>query len=247
MGHKLRVQKYGGSSLDSLEKIKKIASQVAQDYRSGDCFILIVSAMGKTTNQFMEMAHEVSAKPNQRELDMLLTAGERITMALLGLALHEEKIPCISFTGSQAGIMTCGTHGDADILEVKPLRVEREIKKNVVVIVAGFQGVDPLTKEITTLGRGGSDTTAIALAAHFNCEKCEFKKDVEGVYAQDPHQHPQAQQLPFLTWDEVIELTEQGSSFLHIKAARMAKRMKMPLEISHAHKAGGQRTWVGAG
>lgn len=240
----LRVQKYGGSSVDSIEKIKAIAEQVASDYQKGDRFIIVVSAMGKTTDDLMKMAHEMSKSPNQREMDMLLTAGERITMALMGMAFHDLNVTSISFTGSQAGIMTCGTHGDAEILEVKPIRVEEEVKKGTVVIVAGFQGVDPTTKDITTLGRGGSDTTAIAMASHFKCEKCEFKKDVEGVFSDDPHKNPEAEYFPKLTWDQVIDLTEKGSPFLHVKAARMAKKMKMPLELSHAHKPQGLKTLI---
>lgn len=244
MKTKLRVQKYGGSSLDSIEKIQAIAGQIAHDYQSGDRFIVIVSAMGKTTNQLVDMAHQISQAPNQRELDMLLSAGERISMALMGLALNNLNIPCISFTGSQAGILTCGTHGDAEILEIKPIRVEEEIQKNKVVIIAGFQGVDPTTKEITTLGRGGSDTTAIAMADHFGCEYCEFKKDTEGLFNKDPHTHADAEHLPHLSWDQVIALTQEGAPFLHFKAATLAKQKKMPLEISHAHKSQGRKTIV---
>lgn len=244
MERKLRVQKYGGSSVDSLEKIKNIAQQIANDYQKGDQFIIVVSAMGKTTDDLFKMAHEISSAPNQRELDMLLSAGERISMALMSLALNNLNVPAISFTGSQAGIMTCGTHGDAEILEVKPIRVEEEVNKEKVIIIAGFQGVNPQTKEITTLGRGGSDTTAIAMASHFGCSKCEFKKDTEGVFTDDPHTNPNAEHLPNLTWDQVIELTEKGSPFLHVKAARMAKSKQMPLEISHAHKIKGLKSII---
>lgn len=240
----LRVQKYGGSSLDSIEKIQNIAHHISQDYKKGDRFLLVVSAMGKTTDDLMKMAHQISQKPHQRELDMLLTAGERISMALMGLALNNLDVPSISFTGSQAGIMTCGTFGDAEILEVKPIRVDEELRKQKVVIIAGFQGVDPDTKEITTLGRGGSDTTAIAMASHFNCAKCEFKKDTEGVFSDDPHKNNGAKHFESLSWDQVIELTEKGAPFLHHKAALLAKKMTMPLEISHAHKPGGLKTRV---
>lgn len=244
MPSSLRVLKYGGSSLDSIEKIKNIAQQIQQDYAKGDRFLLVVSAMGKSTDELIKMAKEISDDPNQRELDMLLTAGERISMALMSLALNSLNVPAISFTGSQAGIMTCGTHGDAQILEVKPIRVDEEIKKGKVVIIAGFQGVDPKTKEVTTLGRGGSDTTAIAMAAHFACEKCEFKKDTEGVFDKDPNQFADAEHIPQLSWDQIIDLTEGGSPFLHVKAARLAKQMRMPLEISHAHKPQGKRSTV---
>lgn len=242
---RLRVLKFGGSSLDSIEKIKGIAKQIQKDYLEGDRFLLVVSAMGKTTDDLIKLAHQISEYPNQREMDMLLTAGERISMALMGLALNSLEIPSISFTGSQAGILTCGTHGNAEILEVKPIRVDQEIKKNKVVIIAGFQGVDPFTKDITTLGRGGSDTTAIAMAAHFQCEKCEFKKDTEGVFSSDPNQFRDAIHYSKLSWDEVIEMTNGGAPFLHVKAARMAKDKKMPLEISHAHKPHGLSTRIG--
>jgi aspartate kinase len=238
----LRVQKYGGSSLDSLEKIQNVAQLVAHDYQKGDQFIIVVSAMGKTTDELFSMAHRITPEPNQRELDMLLSAGERISMALMSLALNALHVPAISFTGSQAGVMTCGTHGDADIQEVKPIRVEEELLKKKVVILAGFQGVDPKTKDITTLGRGGSDTTAIAMAHYFQCAQCEFKKDTEGVFTEDPHSNPRAQHIEHLSWDEVIKLTEKGSPFLHVKAARMAQQKQMPLVLSHAHKPQGRRT-----
>ncbi len=241
---RLRVLKFGGSSLESLPKIQAIAAQIKKDYDEGDRFILVVSAMGQTTDDLIKMAYSITATPNQRELDMLLTAGERISMALMSLSLNNLDVPAISFTGSQAGIMTCGTHGDAEILEVKPIRVQEELKNDRVVILAGFQGVDPKTKEITTLGRGGSDTTAIAMASHFQARKCEFKKDTEGVFSADPHQFPEATHHPKLSWDQVIELTEAGSPFLHVRAAKMAKKLKMPLEISHAHKPQGKKTII---
>ena len=244
MRQNLRVQKYGGSSLDSIDKIKSIAKQIKLDFDQGDQFLLVVSAMGKTTDDLISKAHDISQKPNQRELDMLLTAGERISMAMMSIALNDLNVPAISFTGSQAGIMTCGTHGNADILEVKPIRVNEEIKNGKVVIIAGFQGVDPNTKEITTLGRGGTDTTAIAMATHFGCDQCEFMKDTEGVYTSDPHTDSAAQPIPNLTWEEAVSMTEKGSPFLHIKASQLALKNKMPLVISHAHKPNGLKTII---
>ncbi len=241
----LRVQKYGGSSLDSIEKIKSISRSISQDYQQGDRFLIVVSAMGRATDDLIKMAYEISSNPHQRELDMLLTAGERISMALMSLALNDLQIPAISFTGSQAGILTMGPHGDASIKEVKPFRVEEELKKNKVVILAGFQGVDPITKEVTTLGRGGSDTTAIAMAAHLKSRTCEFKKDTEGIYSADPHKHPDAEHFPKLSWDKVIELTRGGSPFLHYKGAVMAKEKQVTFEISHAHKKSSLKTLVG--
>jgi aspartate kinase len=242
--HKLRVQKYGGSSLDSLDKIKQIAQKIYEDYQKGDQFLIVVSAMGQTTDDLLKMAHNICQHPNQRELDMLLTAGERISMALMSLALNNLGIPAISFTGSQSGIMTCGTFGDARILEVKPIRVQEALNNKKVVIIAGFQGVDPVSKEVTTLGRGGSDTTAIAMASFFKCQLCEFKKDTEGVFSQDPHQYPSAQHRPQLSWDQLIELTLKGAPFIHHKAALMAKAKQMPLEISHAHRPNGLSTRI---
>ena len=241
---KLRVQKYGGSSLDSIVKIKSIAQQIAKDYHQGDRFLIVVSAMGKTTDELMGMAYEISADPQQRELDMLLSAGERLSMALMSLALNELKVPAISFTGSQAGIMTDDEHGNANIVEVKPIRVVEELKQDKVVILAGFQGVSPKTKDVTTLGRGGTDTTAIAMASHFGCSLCEFKKDTEGVFSDDPHKNKKAEHFEKLSWDKVIELTKNGAPFLHYKAAIMAKDKQVPLEISHAHKPEGRKTRV---
>ena len=236
--------KFGGSSLDSTEKIRSIAAWIKQDVEKGDRFLLVVSAMGKTTNQLLSKAKEVSQSPNQRELDMLLTAGERISMALISLALNDIGVDAISFTGSQAGILTSGEHGDADIHEVRPIRVEQELKNNKVVIIAGFQGVDPVSKEITTLGRGGTDTTAIAMAAHFQCAKCEFKKDTEGVFNKDPHQFPEAQHIPTLSWADIVSMTNEGAPFLHKKAALFAQKYRVPLEISHAHIRDGKVTRV---
>ena len=240
----LRVQKYGGSSLDNLDKIKSIAKQIQRDVANGNRFLIVVSAMGKTTDDLLKMAHSISESPNQRELDMLLTAGERISMALMGLSLNALNIPSISFTGSQAGIMTCGTFGDARILEVKPIRVKEELEKNKVVIIAGFQGVDPISKEVTTLGRGGSDTKAIAMASYFECNQCEFKKDTEGVFTDDPHQNPRAQHRPTLSWQELVDLTAKGAPFIHHKAALVAQEKRMPLEISHAHRPEGLSTHI---
>lgn len=244
MFSKLRVQKYGGSSLDSIEKIKSIASQIANDYSKGDRFLLVVSAMGKTTDELTSLAQKITTTPIHRELDMLLTAGERISMALMSLALNDLGVPAISFTGSQAGIMTCGNHGDAAILEVKPTRVIEELKKDKIIVLAGFQGVDPTTKDVTTLGRGGSDTTAVSMAAYFNCSQCEFKKDTEGVFDIDPNTQPQATHRPEVSWDEIIALTKAGAPFMHYKAAILAKEKGIPLEISHAHKPLGRRTLV---
>lgn len=240
----LRVLKYGGSSLGTVDKIKAIAESIRQDTLRGDRFVIVVSAMGQTTDELLNMASQITQTPNQRELDMLLTAGERISMALLSLSLNGLGVPAISFTGSQAGILTCGTFGDAQILAVKPERVQTELEANKVVVLAGFQGVDPVSKEVTTLGRGGSDTTAIAMAAYFNCPVCEFKKDTEGIFDKDPNQHPDAKHKAELSWDQLVELTSQGAQVIHQKAALMARAKEMPLLISHAHRPQGRFTRI---
>lgn len=240
----LRVQKYGGSSLSTPGKILAIAKSITQQVHKGERFLIIVSAMGDATDELFQMASKITPNPDRREMDMLLTAGERISVALFAMALIEQGTPAISFTGSQAGIITSGDHGDANILEVRPFRVVEEIKKGKVVVLAGFQGVDQKTKDVTTLGRGGSDTTAIAMASYFNCPFCEFMKDTEGVFDRDPKQHSDAKPLPHLTWQQVLHRAERGEPFLHEKAARLALEKKMPLILRHAHRPHGLFTRV---
>src|ERR1700704_4135679 len=167
------VQKYGGACLETPAKIRAVASSLADLHSRGHRVVAIVSAMGKTTDQLVQMAYQVSAHPNRRELDMLLTTGERISMSLMSMALSDLGVPAISFTGSQAGVMTDGSHSSARILDVRPIRVREELDRGHIVVLAGFQGVNPITKEITTLGRGGSDTTAVAMAAVLKAECCE--------------------------------------------------------------------------
>ncbi len=178
---RLIVQKYGGATLSDPDKIKKIAQRIFNLYQSGGKIVVVVSAMGQTTNQLIELAHQVSKRPPLRELDMLLSVGERISMALLSMALNDLGCPAISFTGSQAGILTDDAHINANIIDVKAFRVEEALKENKVVILAGFQGVSQKTKEITTLGRGGSDITAVAVAGYLKAERCEILKDVDCV------------------------------------------------------------------
>src|SRR5437762_4952592 len=175
------VQKYGGTSVADPERIRAVAARVAEARREGDQLAVVVSAMGQTTDELLRLAHEISARPSRRELDMLLTAGERVAMALLAMALHDLGVEAISFTGSQSGILTDGAHNAARITAVKPERIRAELERGRVVIVAGFQGVNPETREITTLGRGGSDTTAVALAAAFAPAECEIFTDVPGI------------------------------------------------------------------
>src|ERR1700754_5168088 len=180
------VQKYSGACLETPEKVRAVAADLADLHGRGCRVVVVVSAMGKTTDQLIEMAYQVSPRPNRRELDMLLTTGERISMSLMSMALSDLGVPAISFTGSQAGVMTDASHSAARIVDVRPVRVREELDRGRIVVLAGFQGVNPITREITTLGRGGSDTTAVAMAAALKAECCEIIKEVDGVCSADP-------------------------------------------------------------
>jgi aspartate kinase len=216
------VQKYGGSSVADLEHIQKVADRIAATKASGRDVVVVVSAMGDTTDELLALAREISKNPARRELDMLLSAGERIAMALLSMALNERNVPAVSFTGSQSGIITNDAHTNARIVEVRPYRVQDEIARGRVVIVAGYQGVS-YKKEITTLGRGGSDTTAVALAAALDAEACEIYSDVAGVYSADPRVVPGARRLPEISYEEMQELSEAGAQVLNAQAVEFAK------------------------
>ena len=224
----LIVQKYGGSSVADVEKLKKIASMIAVVKKQGIDVIVVVSAMGKTTNQLIEMAKAISPNPPRREMDMLLSTGERTSMALLCIALHEEGIESISLTGSQAGIITNDRHNDARVIEVRPIRVIDEIDKGKVVVIGGFQGVS-YKKDITTLGRGGSDTSAVALAAALNAERCEIYSDVDGVYTTDPSVVKDAKHLPKISYQQIQEMAEAGAKVLNAQAVQFAKESKITL------------------
>ncbi len=215
------VQKYGGSSVADVDKMRKVAAKVAAARRAGNDVCVVVSAMGDTTDELLALAKRVSAAPPRRELDMLLTAGERISMALLSMALHEQGVEAISFTGSQSGIITTEAHAAARIVEVRPHRVSEELARGKVVIVAGFQGVSR-KKEVTTLGRGGSDTTAVALAAALGAD-CEIYSDVAGVFTADPRLVPSARRLDELSYDEMQELAGAGAKVLNAQAVEFAK------------------------
>ena len=217
------VQKYGGSSVASVEKIQRVAGRVAQTRASGKQVVVVVSAMGDTTDQLLALAQKASGgNPHRRELDMLLTAGERISMALLGLALHAQGVEAVSFTGSQSGIITDGAHTNARIVEIRPVRILEELAKGRVVIVAGYQGVSR-EKEITTLGRGGSDTTAVALAAALEAEVCEICSDVDGVYTADPRVVSATRRLAELSHEEMQELALAGAKVLNAQAVEFAR------------------------
>jgi aspartate kinase len=225
---KLIVQKYGGSSVADVDKLKKIASIIAAVKKQGIDVVVVVSAMGKTTNQLIEMAKAISPNPPRREMDMLLSTGERTSMALLCIALHEEGIESISLTGSQAGIITNDRHNDARVIEVRPVRVLDEIDKGKVVVIGGFQGVS-YKRDITTLGRGGSDTSAVALAAALNAERCEIYSDVDGVYTTDPSIVKDAKHLPEISYQQIQEMAEAGAKVLNAQAVQFAKEAKIAL------------------
>jgi len=219
----LIVQKYGGSSVADVERIGKVADRVAAARASGNGVVVVVSAMGDTTDDLLALARRVSDRPSRRELDMLLSAGERISMALLCMALEARDVPAVSFTGSQSGIITNDAHADARIVEVRPYRVQDELARGRVVIVAGYQGVS-YKREVTTLGRGGSDTTAVALAAALDAEACEIYSDVEGVYSSDPRVVPGARRLAEVSYEEMQELAEAGAKILNAQAVEFAKQ-----------------------
>ena len=219
-----------GNCLASPDKIKMRAKQIKKYYDENHKVIVVVSAMGRQTNELVKLAYQVSETPHRRELDMLLTTGERISMALVSMALNDLGCPAISFTGSQAGIFTEKNHNNAKIKELKPIRVEEELQNNKVVIVAGFQGVNPLTKEVTTLGRGGSDTTAMAFAKHFQ-GGCYIFKDVPGVCTADPQVYQNAKPIRAMSHDQLIELCRSGSQILHLRAAEMAKDINLNYRI----------------
>ncbi len=232
------VQKYGGSSVADTDKIKLVAQRIARTQRAGKKVVVVVSAMGKTTNQLIDKARAISPSPSRRELDMLLTCGEREAMSLLSMAVTEEGLEAISFTGSQAGILTNDRHSGARIVEVRPFRIEDELDRGKIVIVAGFQGVS-YKREITTLGRGGSDTTAVALAAALRADYCEICSDVEGIFTADPRVVEAPELLAAISHDEMLELAAQGAKVLHDASVEFAKKSGIALWARATSKDGG--------
>ena len=222
------VQKYGGTSVADIDKIKLIADKIAKTKKEGYNIAVVVSAIGKTTNQLIEMAKLISPDPPKRELDMLLSTGERTTMALLCIALHELGIEAVSLTGSQAGIVTNDVHNDAKVIEVRPFRVQDEMEKGKVVVVGGFQGVS-YRRDITTLGRGGSDTTAVALAAALNAERCEIYSDVPGVFSADPSIVAAAEHLPEISYQQMQEMSLAGAKVMNAAAIQFAKESNIAI------------------
>jgi aspartate kinase len=234
VGVTIVVQKFGGSSLADLEKLGQVADLVTATRRAGHGLVVVVSAMGKTTDGLLELAHKAArrsgedalSEPPRRELDMLVSTGERVSMALLSIALRARGVDAVSFTGSQSGIITNDRHFDARIIEVRPFRIEDELERGRIVIVAGYQGMS-YRREITTLGRGGSDTTAVALAAALGAERCEIYSDVDGVYTADPHRVANAEHLPEIDYETMQEMAECGAKVLNARAVEWARRHRV--------------------
>ncbi len=227
----LIVQKYGGSSVADAESVKRVARRIVDTKKAGHQVVVVVSAMGDTTDELLDLAEQVSPLPPARELDMLLTAGERISMAVLAMAIHDLGAEARSYTGSQAGLITDSAHGAARIIDVTPGRIQEALDSGAIPIVAGFQGVAQDTKDITTLGRGGSDTTAVALAAALNAEVCEIYTDVDGVFSADPRVVPAARQVPQITYEEMLELAAVGAKVLHLRCVEYARRFDLPIHV----------------
>jgi aspartate kinase len=238
----LIVQKYGGTSVADPERMRNVARHIAATRAAGHDLVVVVSAMGKATDNLMQLAHQVSANPPRREMDMLLTTGERISMALLCMALHDAGVEAVSFTGSQVGIITDTVHTKAKILEVKGDRVRAAINDKKVAVVAGFQGIST-AKEITTLGRGGSDTTAVALAAALQADSCEIYTDVTGVFTADPRVVRQARKVPVLQFDEMLEMAGAGSKVLALRSVEFARNHDVPIHVRSSF-TWEEGTWV---
>ncbi|HKS52494.1 MAG TPA: aspartate kinase [Pseudonocardiaceae bacterium] len=227
----LVVQKYGGSSVDGAERIKKVADRIVETRQDGNEVVVVVSAMGDTSDELLDLAAEVSSQPHQRELDMLLTAGERISNALVAMAVHDRGVDARSFTGSQAGVITTAAHGRARIIDVTPSRVRRALDQGAVALVAGFQGVSQDTKDVTTLGRGGSDVTAVALAAALKADVCEIYTDVDGVYSADPRIVPNARKLDTISYEEMLEMAASGARVLMLRCVEYARRNSVAVHV----------------
>lgn len=226
----LVVQKYGGTSVGDIDKIKKVARRIGDTKAEGNNVIVVVSAMGKMTDELVDLAYQISDSPDEREFDMLLSTGEQISVALLAMALHALGHEAISFTGGQVGIRTDSWHTKARIVSVDTSRIQKELDGGKIAIVCGFQGVDD-ESEITTLGRGGSDTSAVALATAFEADLCEICTDVEGVYTADPRIVPEAKKLPRISYDELLELASLGARVMHIRAVEFGKKYGVPMRI----------------
>ncbi len=231
----LIVQKYGGSSLESAERIRSVAERIVETKKKGNDVVVVCSAMGDTTDEFLELAEQVNPVPPAREMDMLLTAGERISNALVAMAIASLGAEAQSFTGSQAGVLTTERHGNARIVEVTPGRVQEALDEGKICLVAGFQGVNRETKDITTLGRGGSDATAVALAAALNADVCEIYSDVDGVYTADPRIVHDAQKLDTISFEEMLEMAAVGAKVLMLRSVEYARAFNVPLRVRSSY------------
>lgn len=239
----LVVQKYGGSSVADAEGIKRVARRIVETKKAGHQVVVVVSAMGDSTDELIDLAHEVSPIAAGREFDMLLTAGERISMALLAMAIRKLGPEALSFTGSQAGVITDSAHNKARIIDVTPGRIQSAVEGGAIAIVAGFQGVSQDSKDITTLGRGGSDTTAVALAAALDAEVCEIYTDVDGVFTADPRAVAKARKINRIAFEDMLELSANGSKVLLHRCVEYARRYNMPIHVRSSF-SGHQGTWV---
>ena len=242
----LVVQKYGGSSVQDAERIRRVAERIVRTGKDGNDVVVVASAMGDTTDELTDLATRVHPSPPPRELDMLLTSGERISNALLAMAINALGGRARSFTGSQAGMITTGKHGDARIIEVTPGRIHAALAEDHIALVAGFQGVSADSKEITTLGRGGSDTTAVAMAAAMRADVCEIYTDVDGVYSADPRIVPDARLLETITYEEMLEMAACGAKVLHLRAVEYARRENVPLRVRSSYNDKPGTTIVGS-
>ena len=232
------VQKYGGSSVADLPRLEGVADRIVRSAAGGERICTVVSAMGRTTDDLLALARQVTRTPPRRELDMLVSTGERIAMALLAMAIQKRGLEAISFTGSQSGIITNDRHSDAQIIDVRPVRIQDELSRGKVVIVAGFQGMS-YRREITTLGRGGSDATAVALASALGASYCEICSDVDGVYTADPRRVPDAFLLEKISYEEMLELAAHGAQVLNVQAVEWARKTGVTILTSAAHREGG--------
>lgn len=239
----LIVQKYGGSSVADAESMKRAASRIVATKKAGNQVVVVVSAMGDTTDELIDLANQITPIPEGRELDMLLTAGERISMALLAMAIKNLGHEALSFTGSQAGVITTSAHGRARIIDVTPSRIREALDEGAIAIVAGFQGISQDTKDVTTLGRGGSDTTAVALAAALEADVCEIYTDVDGVFSADPRVVPAARKLKSVTYEEMLELAAAGAKVLHLRCVEYARRYDLPIHVRSSF-SNHEGTWV---
>ena len=230
MSRGLIVQKYGGSSVANVERIQKVAERVVSYYKKGYQLVVVVSALGDTTDELVELADKLNPNPPEREMDMLLSTGEQISVALLAMAIHKLKTQAISFTGSQVGIITDSSHTRARIIKINTDKIKDALKKGKIVIVAGFQGVT-LNQDITTLGRGGSDLTAVALAKELKANTCEIYTDVEGIYTTDPRIEPKARKIKEITYDEMLEMASLGAQVMQARSIEVAKKFNVPLHV----------------